>query len=114
MKKVLVFSSLIFSFGLSAEQQLQEKEMNNAFECSIYAAIASQSAETPNVRREWRSESIKWLELAYTKGATDEDYQEVPEIILQQYEDLENKDIYYLSASAYQENGCQQPLESAV
>lgn len=110
MKRVLICWSLAFSFGLSAGEQLQEIGMNEAFECSIYAAIASQTAEEKNERREWRSEATNWLDLAYTKGGTDTDYQNVPEEIVKEYEGLSKKNTYTKSVNTYHKNGCHQSL----
>ena len=77
-----------------------------AFECSMHAVIASQSAPIPNLRRVWDKNATLWLREAYNKGGTDDDYTELPQHVISSYESLDKRDSFILAVRIYNDNNC--------
>ncbi|WP_230845227.1 hypothetical protein, partial [Vibrio harveyi] len=69
-----------------ASQARDIKSIDIAFECSIFAAIASKSSPTKQIKNSWNTTATNWLEETYRRGGKDSDYLNIRTYILNEYE----------------------------
>ncbi|ENC6723338.1 hypothetical protein [Vibrio harveyi] len=105
-----VRTTLLAAIALLTHQNVTAQEIDPidfAFECSMYAVIASQSAPTAKVRQGWNRSAQKWLKEAYKRGGTDDDHKMIPQHILHDFEGLDKQSVFSLSVVSYRGNECE-------
>jgi len=105
-----VRTSLLATIALLTHQNITAQEIDPidlAFECAMYAVIASQSAPTTEIRRGWNRSAQKWLKEAYNRGGTDDDYKMIPDHILHDFEKIDKQSAFSLSIVSYRGNECE-------
>lgn len=92
--------------SMPSHAALDSKSVEQAFECSNYALIASRTAPNEDSEHYWVENTKDWLDRAYHRGGTIYDYVELPENISKKFAGLLRYESFIIAKDEYEQLKC--------